>query len=155
MMNDPALGAAGKNKRARIKAVLFLVFIVAAVTLVRFTPVKDFVTEESLSSFLETAGFWAPLVFMLVYAAGVCLFLPGTLLTAIGAAIFGPYWGFVYVWIGAMFGAGEWPECRFGYMCSTARLCLGLLCRRSLLDRTNTGKGIYRIPDRGPAQKIR
>jgi uncharacterized membrane protein YdjX (TVP38/TMEM64 family) len=27
------------------------------------------------------------------------------LLTAIGAAIFGPYWGFVYVWIGAMIGA--------------------------------------------------
>jgi uncharacterized membrane protein YdjX (TVP38/TMEM64 family) len=27
------------------------------------------------------------------------------LLTAIGAAIFGPYWGFVYVWVGAMVGA--------------------------------------------------
>jgi len=105
MMNDPALSAAGKNKRARIKALLFLVFIAAAVTLVRFTPVKDFVTKESLGSFLETAGFWAPLVFMFVYAVGICLFLPGTLLTAIGAAIFGPYWGFVYVWIGAMLGA--------------------------------------------------
>jgi uncharacterized membrane protein YdjX (TVP38/TMEM64 family) len=40
-----------------------------------------------------------------VYALGVCLFVPGTLLTGIGAAIFGPYRGFVYVWIGAMAGA--------------------------------------------------
>ena len=31
--------------------------------------------------------------------------MSGTLLTAIGAAIFGAYWGFVYVWFGAMAGA--------------------------------------------------
>ena len=42
---------------------------------------------------------------MLVYTVGVCLFVPGTLLTALGAAIFGAYWGFLYVWIGAMAGA--------------------------------------------------
>ena len=47
----------------------------------------------------------APVVFMVVYAAGVCLFVPGTLLTGLGAAIFGAYWGFLYVWIGAMIGA--------------------------------------------------
>jgi uncharacterized membrane protein YdjX (TVP38/TMEM64 family) len=42
---------------------------------------------------------------MLIYAGGVCLFVPGTLLTGLGAAIFGAYWGFVYVWLGAMAGA--------------------------------------------------
>jgi uncharacterized membrane protein YdjX (TVP38/TMEM64 family) len=31
--------------------------------------------------------------------------VPGTLLTGLGAAIFGAYWGFLYVWIGAMLGA--------------------------------------------------
>jgi hypothetical protein len=30
-------------------------------------------------------------MFMLIYAASVCLFVPGTLLTAMGAAIFGRY----------------------------------------------------------------
>jgi uncharacterized membrane protein YdjX (TVP38/TMEM64 family) len=44
-------------------------------------------------------------VFILVYTAGICFFVPGTLLTALGAAIFGAYWGFLYVWIGAMAGA--------------------------------------------------
>ena len=42
---------------------------------------------------------------MLIYAAGVCLFIPGTLLTGLGAAIFGAYWGFLVVWVGAMGGA--------------------------------------------------
>ena len=45
------------------------------------------------------------MVFIFIYAAGVCFFLPGTLLTGLGAAIFGAYWGFVYVWLGAMAGA--------------------------------------------------
>ena len=42
---------------------------------------------------------------MLIYVIGVCLFVPGAILTGLGAVIFGPYWGFVYVWIGAMIGA--------------------------------------------------
>jgi len=88
-----------------VKALILLTFIVAAVLAVRFTPVKDYLTAEALGQFLETVGFWAPWVFMVIYAAGVCLFLPGTLLTGLGAAIFGAYWGFVYVWFGAMVGA--------------------------------------------------
>ena len=94
-----------RHTRATVKALLFLAFIALAIYMVRFTSAKEFLTQESLSDFLRTAGFSAPLVFVFVYAAGVCLFVPGTLLTALGAAIFGPYWGFLYVWIGAMIGA--------------------------------------------------
>ena len=90
---------------AIIKALVFVVFIVAAIYVIRFTPVKEFFTKTALSNFLESAGMWAPVLFILVYAVGVCLFVPGTLLTALGAAIFGAYWGFLYVWIGAMIGA--------------------------------------------------
>ena len=96
---------AKSRQRAIIKAFIFVTFIVVAVYVIRFTPVKEFFTKEALSQFLDAAGFWAPLVFMLVYTAGVCLLVPGTLLTAMGAALFGAYWGFVYVWIGAMGGA--------------------------------------------------
>jgi uncharacterized membrane protein YdjX (TVP38/TMEM64 family) len=97
---------ARKNKKgAVLKALVFLVFIIAAIYVMRFTPVKAYLTAEALGRFLDEAGFWAPVAYMLVYAVGVCLFLPGTLLTGLGAAIFGPYWGFLYVWIGAMLGA--------------------------------------------------
>jgi uncharacterized membrane protein YdjX (TVP38/TMEM64 family) len=93
------------RKRGIIKALLFVAFIIVAVYVIRLTQVKEFLTQEALSNFLEAAGFWAPLIFILVYAAGICLFVPGTLLTALGAAIFGAYWGFLYVWVGAMAGA--------------------------------------------------
>ena len=88
-----------------VKAGILVIFIVTAISIIRFTPIKNYLTAEALGQFLETAGFWAPFAYMLFYTVGVCLFLPGTLLTGLGAAIFGPYWGFLYVWIGAMAGA--------------------------------------------------
>jgi len=95
-----------KSKRgAVLKAVVLALFITAAVYVIRFTPVNEFLTAEALGRFLDSAGLWAPLVYMAAYAVGICLFLPGTLLTGLGAAIFGAYWGFLYVWIGAMLGA--------------------------------------------------
>jgi uncharacterized membrane protein YdjX (TVP38/TMEM64 family) len=96
-----------KNRRApAIKAAVLIIFLVAAVVTVRFTPLREYFTAERLGLLLEAAGPWAPVAFIGGYAAGVCFFLPGTLLTAVGAAIFGPYFGFLYVWLGAMLGAG-------------------------------------------------
>ena len=93
------------HQRSIIKAIIFLSFIIIAISVVRFTSVKEFFKEETLSYFLKELGYWAPLIFVIVYAVGVCLFVPGTLLTALGAAIFGAFWGFLYVWAGAMVGA--------------------------------------------------
>ncbi|MGZ3495092.1 MAG: TVP38/TMEM64 family protein [Thermodesulfobacteriota bacterium] len=103
---EKAIGESKRhNKRAIIKASILVAFIIVAIYIVRFTSVKEFLTRETLGNFLDTAGFWAPLAFILIYAVGICLFIPGTLLTALGAAIFGPYRGFLYVWIGAMAGS--------------------------------------------------
>ncbi len=84
---------------------ILLAFVVVAVSVARFTPIRQSLTVEQLGGFLDRVGIWAPLVYVSFYAAGVCLFLPGTLLTGLGAAIFGPYRGFLYVWVGAMLGA--------------------------------------------------
>jgi uncharacterized membrane protein YdjX (TVP38/TMEM64 family) len=94
-----------RNRGPLIKGILLLAFIIAAIATVRFTPVKSYLTPAGLGRFLEMAGLWGPLIFIFVYAAGVCLFIPGTLLTTLGGAIFGAYQGFLYVWIGAMLGA--------------------------------------------------
>ena len=93
------------RKGAVLKASVLVAFVVVAISVIRFTPAKGFLTPEALSRFLEAAGIWASLVYILIYAVGVCLFVPGTLLTALGAAIFGAYYGFLYVWVGAMIGA--------------------------------------------------
>ncbi len=95
-----------KNKmKAVIKAIIFAVFIIGAILIIRYTSIRNYLTAEELSRFFELVGFWAPLVYIVIYSVGVCLLLPGTLLTGLGAAIFGAYWGFLYVWIGAMIGA--------------------------------------------------
>jgi len=87
------------------KALALVLFIGLAVVLVRFTPLREYLTVERLGRALEGAGLWAPVAYIAGYAAGTCLFAPGTLLTVIGAAVFGPLYGFVYVWIGALLGA--------------------------------------------------
>ena len=102
---EKAAHSATSRKKAAIKASLLVAFIIAAIYIVRFTTVKEFLTREALGHFLDAAGFWAPLAFMVIYTGGVCFFVPGTLLTALGAAIFGAYLGFLYVWMGAMAGA--------------------------------------------------
>ena len=91
-----------KSSKAMLKAIIFAAFIIGAIFLIRFTPVKTYLTAEALGRFLEDAGLWAPVVYITIYVVGVCLFLPGTLLTGLGAAIFGAYWGFLYVWIGVI-----------------------------------------------------
>ena len=96
---------APKPRGAKFKALVLLLFVAGAILLVRYTPIRQVLTPEALGHLLAAAGWWAPLIYIAVYAAGVCLFVPGTLLTGLGAAIFGPYWGFLWVWIGAMFGA--------------------------------------------------
>lgn len=103
-MNDIATPPENK-RRGLLKAALFMLFIVGAIVLVRYSPLRTYLTAQALGDFLHQAGILAPIVFMLIYAIGVCLFVPGTLLTGLGAALFGSYWGFVYVWIGAMAGA--------------------------------------------------
>jgi uncharacterized membrane protein YdjX (TVP38/TMEM64 family) len=103
---EAAIEQPTKNRRnAMVKGALLVAFIIAAIYLIRFTPVKGYLTAEALGGFLDRAGIWAPIVFVFVYALGLCLFVPGTLLTGLGAAIFGAYWGFLYVWVGAMLGA--------------------------------------------------
>jgi len=101
------MGEPDRNKRtsAKVKALLLVIFIIAALAAVRFTPAEQLLTADRLGIFLQNAGLWAPAVFVVIYTLGVCLFVPGTVLGAMGAVFFGTYWGFVYVWIGAMAGA--------------------------------------------------
>lgn len=98
-------GALQKGKRPVMKAVALAIFVIAAIVIVRYTPVRGYLRADAFGRFLDAAGLWAPLFYIFIYAVGVCLFLPGTLLTGLGAAVFGPYRGFVYVWVGAMLGA--------------------------------------------------
>jgi uncharacterized membrane protein YdjX (TVP38/TMEM64 family) len=104
-MDQPAGGKAGLRPGAAVKACILIAFVVCAVYGVHFTPARDLLTAEALGNLLNGAGLWAPVVFVFVFALGVCLFVPGTLLAGLGAIIFGAYWGFLFIWVGAMVGS--------------------------------------------------
>ena len=93
------------SKQALVKAIVLFAFIILAVCLFRVTSATSLLKPEALTYFLETSGFWAPLLFILIYAASVCVFVPASIPTVLGASIFGTHWGFLYGWVGAMAGA--------------------------------------------------
>lgn len=104
-MTDLAPHDSKNRKRAVFKAIALAILLIAAIYLIRFTSIKNYLTPDAINTILENTGIWAPVFYIFIYAIGVCLFVPGLLLTGIGALLFGPYWGFIYIWVGAMIGA--------------------------------------------------
>lgn len=67
---------------------------------------RDQFDAATLEQWLQQYGVAAPLLFMLLYAVATVLFFPGSLLTLVGGALFGPVWGTFYNLTGATIGAG-------------------------------------------------
>lgn len=99
------MNPATNSRNGLIKAVLFLLFFVGAIWLFRATDLREWITPARIEDFVRESGPWGPLVFILVYALGICLFLPATLFTGIGAVLFGTLQGFLYNELGALLGA--------------------------------------------------
>ena len=59
----------------------------------------------AFASWVDELGFWGPLVFMAGYVAAVVAFAPGALLTLAGGAIFGLFYGTLYVFAAAVAGS--------------------------------------------------
>jgi len=59
----------------------------------------------ALQVWVESAGMAGPLLFMAIYALATVLFLPGSIITLAGGALFGPLWGTVWNLTGATLGA--------------------------------------------------
>jgi len=54
---------------------------------------RDQLNPADLQNWIENAGSAAPLIFMLIYIVGTVFFLPGSVLTLLGGALFGPLIG--------------------------------------------------------------
>ena len=66
---------------------------------------RDMITAENLEQWLVGLGFWAPVFFVLAWLVAPVAFLPGSPLTLVGGALFGPFWGAFYTIFGATGGA--------------------------------------------------
>jgi uncharacterized membrane protein YdjX (TVP38/TMEM64 family) len=89
----------------------------------RFTATSSILRQCKIE--LQRFGRLAPVFFVFLYAVGTALFLPGSVLTVAGGAVFGPLWGTLWNLIGATLGAtlafiiarhlaSDWVEQRFG-----------------------------------------
>jgi uncharacterized membrane protein YdjX (TVP38/TMEM64 family)/rhodanese-related sulfurtransferase len=66
---------------------------------------RDQIDAISLDYWLTSLGLWAPVVHVVLFAAGTIVFLPGTLFALAGGALFGPVWGAILNLLGATIGA--------------------------------------------------
>jgi uncharacterized membrane protein YdjX (TVP38/TMEM64 family)/rhodanese-related sulfurtransferase len=67
---------------------------------------RDRLDAAALTAWVSGAGAAGPLLFIGIYAVATVLFLPGSVLTLAGGALFGPIWGTLYNLLGATLGAG-------------------------------------------------
>ena len=89
------------NKTA-LRWLLGLTLLVAVGAAVAF---RDQFDAAALEAWVNSAGAAGPLLFMAIYALVTVLFLPGSVITLVGGALFGPVWGTLWNLTGATIGA--------------------------------------------------
>ncbi|MFP3874209.1 MAG: VTT domain-containing protein [Thiohalophilus sp.] len=85
-----------------IRLSLFVVLVIAIGIAVSY---RDQFDAAALEAWLDGAGAAGPILFILIYAAAAVLFLPGSVMTLAGGALFGPVLGTLFNLIGATLGA--------------------------------------------------
>jgi len=100
--NEPVKKGSGAKK-----FIIFILILVTAFVVFKFTPLKQYIEKDAILSFLETlkGEWWGPLVFILIYAIGCVLALPGSILTLAGGAIFGTVNGTLFNVLASNLGA--------------------------------------------------
>ena len=87
------------------KLVKWLMLLLVAVGIGAVIIYRDQLDATALQVWIENAGAAAPLLFMLVYIIGTIFFFPGSVLTLLGGALFGPVAGTFYNLTAATIGA--------------------------------------------------
>jgi len=80
-------------------------FLVLATGITLAIIYRDQFNAEMLESWVKEAGAAGPVIYILIYAVGTVFFLPGSVLTLTGGALFGPVMGTFVNLTGATLGA--------------------------------------------------
>ena len=101
----PSTAASGRGRmKSKLIRLLVLILVIAGIGLAVLY--REHLDAAALEQWVKQAGIAGPLLFMTIYAVGTVFFLPGSVLTLAGGAIFGPVWGTLYNLTGASLGAG-------------------------------------------------
>jgi len=111
-----------------LRIFLLVLLVLAILTLTHY---RDHLNIAALERWIHSAGWMAPLFFMLCYAVATVLFFPGSVLSLTGGALFGVVQGTIYNVVGATLGA-----------------TLAFLCSRYLVSdwvRERTGERLQKL----------
>lgn len=89
----------------RTSVLRVLLFAALAISVAFAIVYRGYFDAKTLEAWINDTGALGPVVFMLIYAVGTVLFLPGSVLTLAGGALFGPVAGTFYNLTGATLGA--------------------------------------------------
>jgi uncharacterized membrane protein YdjX (TVP38/TMEM64 family) len=81
-----------------------IVPIVILVVGMRATGVMDLVEVDQVRALIQRAGIWRIPLFVLVYGIGILGHVPGSVFVGAGVLLFGPAWGGVWCYLGALLG---------------------------------------------------
>ncbi len=95
------------ESRAGLRLGGLALLLIGGILLLRLTPAGDLFSREGALGVIDylRSSSWAPVLFVILYAAAVALAMPGTILTLTGGAVFGFWGGFLLNSIGANLGA--------------------------------------------------
>lgn len=92
-------------KASLTRPLIFVGLLLAIILVVRFFHLQDYVEKERLRQFVASFGVWGPIIYLIIWTVAPSLLLPGLPITLAGGLLFGPFWGVVYVALGATAGA--------------------------------------------------
>jgi uncharacterized membrane protein YdjX (TVP38/TMEM64 family) len=92
-------------KSAYYKVAIGIAVLAVLILVVRESGVRELLDIESARATILGYGALAPLLYVLFYILASLIFIPGTPLTLLGGAIFGPLYGTIYTIVGASLGA--------------------------------------------------
>ncbi|MEG4326316.1 TVP38/TMEM64 family protein [Microcoleus sp. herbarium5] len=93
--------------RVKFKRIV-LFFSIALLLAILIVATRSAYVQDVLRTLLmriEDLGWWGPVAFVATYNLATVLFVPGSVLTLGGGAIFGLWWGSVYVFAASILGA--------------------------------------------------
>ncbi|EHJ51789.1 TVP38/TMEM64 family protein [Streptococcus macacae] len=95
-----------KYVRLTFKIIAWLV-IIGTIVLAVYLYQKGYLTDvKKLRTAMHRYGAWSPLIFVLLQIIQVAIpVLPGGVSTLAGVVIFGPFWGFIWNYIGICIGS--------------------------------------------------
>ncbi len=98
--------AEGEKKKVSLRTIITLSIIVVIVLVVLLTPLRLYLSIDSLEGFVESAreSIWAPLIYVAIYIVAIIFAIPGFALTIIAGPIFGLWLGTLLVVIASNIG---------------------------------------------------